>query len=167
MRTAARASSPDSQPETRHQTRKNVWATQGSPRPGARRVRGSGGPGSPVLGPWHQLRELGPHWGWRVGEMEGGPSSPHPWGPQKGILRGDGVGTGSGTSSAPWSGREGVRPQGGHGVTRVQGPTRAGVRVQHAREGRGGRTRSGGWVGGHVSPGSAPPWPGGLVLTGK
>nr|KAF6483310.1 nutritionally-regulated adipose and cardiac-enriched [Rousettus aegyptiacus] len=37
MRTAARASSPDSQPETRHQTRKNVWATQGSPRPGARR----------------------------------------------------------------------------------------------------------------------------------
>lgn len=167
MRTAARASSPDSQPETRHQTRKNVWATQGSPRPGARRVRGSGGPGSPVLGPWHQLGEPGPHWRWRVGGMEGGPSSPHPWGPQKGILRGDGVGTGSGTSSAPWSGREGVRPQGGHGVTRVQGPTRAGVRVQHAREGRGGRTRSGGWVGGHVSPGSAPPWPGGLVLTGK
>ncbi|XP_039732544.1 nutritionally-regulated adipose and cardiac enriched protein homolog [Pteropus medius] len=74
MRTTARASSPDSWPET-PQTRKNAQATQGSPRPRVRQVRGFwGGLGLQCRGPWHQLCELGPHWGWREGDRKCPPS---------------------------------------------------------------------------------------------
>lgn len=58
MKTAAHALSPDSQPETQHQTRKNEEAAPGSPTPRAGRVRQgpgwalvSGGPGPRAPGP--------------------------------------------------------------------------------------------------------------------
>lgn len=61
MKTAAHALSPDSRPETQHQTRKNEEAAPGSPTPRAGRVRQ--GPGRALVSggprPRAQARELG------------------------------------------------------------------------------------------------------------
>ena len=151
MKTAAHALSPDSLPETRHQTRKNEDAAPGSPTPRAGRVRQ--GPG------WALIRRGGLSWRQGGGEAEGNvvpalsPSWPQPQDPREGNRWVGGL-------EGAWQ-RGLEAPRLGHRMTtcaqhltRAEGGGRAykgpggWVRTESQGLGRAGRGRGGGGHGG-------------------